>query len=124
MTLPDGTKFQSAGRIDWFNHPAGYVALGPDSGHAGNIAALCAALAPPPMTPTSGPAAGGTVVTLTGSGFTVATSVAAGGVTGSATNAAPNGSSLTFVAPAGTAGTCVPVSTTNPTLSFGNFCNT
>ena len=45
ITLPDGTRFHSAGRTDFLNPPRSF-ALVPDAGHSGDIAALCAAFAP------------------------------------------------------------------------------
>lgn len=64
------------------------------------------------MTPTTGPAAGGTSVTLTGIGFKNASAVAVGGVAATGVSAASD-TSLTFTTPAGTAGP-QPVVVTNP----------
>ena len=44
ITLPDGTKFLSAGRRVAVNAPPGFF-LEVESGHTGDVAALCAALA-------------------------------------------------------------------------------
>jgi len=55
------------------------------------------------ISPTSGPAAGGTVVTLTGSGFTGATSVSFGGVPGTSVTVVSAGQ-ITAVTPAHAAG--------------------
>ena len=44
ITLPDGTRFHSAGRTNFLNHPSGFVIV-PDNGRSGDIAALCAAFA-------------------------------------------------------------------------------
>jgi hypothetical protein len=43
VTLPDGTRFFSAGRVNFLNHPNFVVT--PDTGHSGNVDALCAAFA-------------------------------------------------------------------------------
>ena len=64
------------------------------------------------MTPTTGPAAGGTTVTLTGIGFKAATGVTVGGVAATELNIASD-TSMTFVTPAVTAG-AQPVVVTNP----------
>lgn len=45
VPLPDGSVFRSAGRVDFIANPRMF-AVTPDVGHAGNVAALCAALAP------------------------------------------------------------------------------
>jgi hypothetical protein len=83
-----------------------------------------------PLSPTSGPAAGGTSVTIFGGGtfggpiFTMASSVTLGGATiVSPTSVATDGSSLTFVTSAGTPNTCVSVAT-DPGLPFPlpDFC--
>lgn len=42
VTLPDGTVFRSTGRANVL--PTDGFALVPDTGHAGNLAAFCAAL--------------------------------------------------------------------------------
>jgi hypothetical protein len=77
-----------------------------------------------PMSPTSGPAAGGTVVTIYGGGtfggpvFTMASTVTlAGSVVVSPTAVSSDGSSLTFVTPAGSPGSCASVAT-DPGLPF------
>ena len=45
ITLPDGTRFHSAGRTDFLNPPRSFV-LVPDHGISGDLDALCAAFAP------------------------------------------------------------------------------
>lgn len=45
VILPDGSLFNSAGRLDVVTHP-GQTFYFPDKGHIGNLAAFCAALAP------------------------------------------------------------------------------
>jgi hypothetical protein len=64
------------------------------------------------ITPTSGPIAGGTTVTLTGIGFKTATAVTVGGVAATALAIASD-TSMTFVTPVTTAG-AQPVVVTNP----------
>ena len=44
VTLPDGKKFQSAGRLDFVTRDADF-AITPDVGRSGDVAAFCAALA-------------------------------------------------------------------------------
>jgi hypothetical protein len=44
-TLPDGSLFLSAGRINVLAHPGIQFSLVPDFGHSGNLDAFCAALA-------------------------------------------------------------------------------
>lgn len=46
IRLPDGTLFIAAGQLDFTNHPGVTFLITPDNGNPGNIAALCAALAP------------------------------------------------------------------------------
>ena len=43
VELPDGTTFQSAGRLDFVARNAGF-AITPDVGHSGDVGAFCAAL--------------------------------------------------------------------------------
>lgn len=64
------------------------------------------------MTPTTGPTAGGTSVTLTGLGFKNASGVTVGGVAATGISASSD-TTLTFTTPAGTAG-AQPVVVTNP----------
>jgi hypothetical protein len=71
------------------------------------------------VTPNAGPVAGGTVVTVTGSGFTGATSVTFGGVAGTSLSVV-NDTSLLVTTPAHTAGT-VDVIVTTP---LGTSANT
>jgi hypothetical protein len=47
LRLPDGGWFLSAGRINVLAHPGITFSVVPDIGHAGNVAAFCAALAQP-----------------------------------------------------------------------------
>lgn len=86
-----------------------------------------------PMNPTSGPAAGGTVVTVVGGGtfggppFTMDTQVTVGETAGIEPIAvAPDGSWLEYVTPTGPVATCVPVFTSDPGLPFPlpAFCYT
>jgi hypothetical protein len=77
-----------------------------------------------PMSPTSGPASGGTPVTVFGGGtfggalFTMDTLVVLGGTTLiNPVEVAADGTWLRFVAPAGTAGSCMTV-WTEPGLPF------
>ncbi|BDG08559.1 hypothetical protein [Anaeromyxobacter paludicola] len=46
VPLPDGSLFLSAGRIDLLAHPDAQFIVTPDVGQSGDVAALCAALAP------------------------------------------------------------------------------
>jgi hypothetical protein len=46
VPLPDGTVFLSAGRVDFTGHPGAAFLISPDVGRSGDVAALCAALAP------------------------------------------------------------------------------
>jgi hypothetical protein len=46
VPLPDGSVFLSAGRVDFAAHPGSMFIIVPDVGRSGNVAALCAALAP------------------------------------------------------------------------------
>ncbi|HVJ54435.1 MAG TPA: IPT/TIG domain-containing protein, partial [Aliidongia sp.] len=64
------------------------------------------------LTPTSGPAAGGTSVTIAGSGFTGASSVKFGGVSGTGISVV-NDDQITVTAPAGSAG-LVDITVTTP----------
>ncbi|WP_191330423.1 IPT/TIG domain-containing protein [Frigoribacterium sp. ACAM 257] len=64
--------------------------------------------------PAVGPVAGGTTVTLTGTGFTPASTITIGDTTGIVGTLSPDGTQLTFTTPAGTAGG-VPVTVTNGT---------
>ena len=70
------------------------------------------------ITPSTGPASGGTKVTVTGTGLAGATSVTFGGVAGTAVKAASSGLKLTVVAPPGVPGTVDIVVTTGsgPTI--------
>ena len=65
------------------------------------------------LSPTSGPPAGGTVVTLTGGSFTGATTVSFGGIPAS-TFTVNSASSITATAPPGTATSVVGVTVTGP----------
>lgn len=86
-----------------------------------------------PMSPTIGPAAGGTVVTLVGGGtfggpeFTIDTEITVGDTPGIEPVAVgPDGSWLQFATPAGPVATCAPVFVSNPGLPFPlpAFCYT
>jgi hypothetical protein len=65
------------------------------------------------LAPTSGPDSGGTVVTVTGTGFTGATGVTVGGVPGTAF-AVVDDATITVSTPPGTAGAVVDVAVTDP----------
>lgn len=52
------------------------------------------------VSPTSGPASGGTVVTITGTGFRAGATVLFGGVAASNVFVSPDGTSITCTAPA------------------------
>jgi hypothetical protein len=45
VPLPDGSVFWSAGRIDWLSSGTNFM-ITPTTGHSGNVAGFCAALAP------------------------------------------------------------------------------
>ena len=45
VPLPDGTPFESSGRLDLSSHPGGAFVITPDHGNPGNVAGFCAALA-------------------------------------------------------------------------------
>ena len=83
-----------------------------------------------PLSPASGPAGGGTSVTVFGgatfggSPFTSSTLVNFGASQLSPATFSRDGRSLTFSTPAGTAGSCVSVSVENPGLPFSlpDFC--
>jgi len=66
------------------------------------------------IAPDAGPAAGGTSVTLTGTGFTPGSTITIGDATGIVGTLSPDGTQLTFTTPGGTAGD-VPVTVTNAT---------
>jgi large repetitive protein len=73
-------------------------------------------LAPPSVTnvsPSSGPAAGGTVVTITGTGFTDATAVDFGTATATSITL-ESATQVTATSPAGTTGTTVDITVTGP----------
>jgi hypothetical protein len=46
IPLPDGSLFLLAGRVDLVAHPGSMFIVIPDAGRSGDVAALCAALAP------------------------------------------------------------------------------
>jgi hypothetical protein len=66
------------------------------------------------VSPTSGQAAGGDTVTVTGTGFTGATGATLGTVAASAAPVVASDTSLTVTSPPGTAGTTVDVTVTTP----------
>ncbi|WP_158609678.1 IPT/TIG domain-containing protein [Cellulomonas triticagri] len=68
------------------------------------------------VTPATGSAAGGTEVTITGTGLAGATGVLFGGVPGAGVTSTPDGTSVTVWTPAGTEGTTVPVTVQLPGL--------
>ena len=65
------------------------------------------------VSPSNGPAAGGSSVTITGTGFTGATAVKFGG-TAAASYAVNTGTQITAVSPAGTSGSTVDITVTGP----------
>jgi hypothetical protein len=76
------------------------------------------------VSPNTGPAAGGTLVTVTGSGFTGATAVAFGGRPGTAPLIAQDGTGLTVTSPAGSGTVDVTVTTpagTSPAVAADQF---
>ena len=70
------------------------------------------------ITPTSGPAAGGTTVTITGNNLSGATAASFGGVPG--TILTNSNTSITVTSPAGAVGTTVPVTVTTPSGTSGS----
>jgi hypothetical protein len=46
VPLSNGSTFLSAGRLNFVDHPGAQFLLTPDTGHSGDVAAFCAALAP------------------------------------------------------------------------------
>ena len=46
IPLPDGSRFVSAGRTDFTQHPGVQFLLSPDMGNPGNLAGFRAALSP------------------------------------------------------------------------------
>ena len=66
------------------------------------------------ISPASGPTAGGTVVTVSGSGLTGATTVYFGSSKGTTVSANAGGTQLTVKSPAGTSGTSVAVRVVTP----------
>ena len=107
-------------------HSAGAVTVvvtNPD-GQIGSLANGFTFVAPPAVTtvsPTSGPSAGGTAVTLTGTDFTTGATVTIGGV--AATNVVVvSATSITLTTPAHSAG-AVTVVVTNPDGQSGSLAN-
>src|SRR6185295_3815829 len=109
-------------------HAAGNVAVvvtNPDAQSATLASGFTYAAPPPPsvssITPDTGPATGGTSVTITGSNFVAGASVRIGGTL--ATNVTvTNGTSLTATTPAHAAGT-VSVMVTNPDAQSGTLAS-
>ncbi|MCI0341791.1 MAG: IPT/TIG domain-containing protein [Planctomycetales bacterium] len=107
--------------------PASVVVTNPDatSATAANGFTYVAATAPPPaiagLLPTFGPTAGGTLVTVTGSGFQTGATVTVGGASATSVTVLTAGS-LTFVTPAGTAGPAS-VTITNPDAQSATATN-
>ncbi len=88
---------------------------------AGSSCATPAAPILQAVSPTSGPASGGSTVTLTGTGFVPnQTTVNIGSAQGQNVSVTPDGTSLTFTLPAGQAGT-VQVSVTTPAGTSKQF---
>jgi hypothetical protein len=86
--------------------PADVKVINPDGQFAvlaGGFVALPVTTAPPPViasiNPSSGPAAGGTVITITGTGFQATSQVTIGGVA-AALNGLPTATSISVIAPA------------------------
>jgi uncharacterized protein (TIGR03437 family) len=71
------------------------------------------------LSPASGPAAGGTVVTITGSGLNSATGVSFGGAAGTIT--ADSSTQITVTSPPGTGTVSVTVTTPGGTANAGQF---
>ena len=99
----------------------GFVASQSPAGHslARSGATIVATVTPPSVPtvtgvlPATGPAAGGTSVTVTGTGFTGATGVSFGSVPGTGVAVASD-TQLTVTSPAGTSGAVVDVTVTTP----------
>jgi hypothetical protein len=91
------------------------VAAGPDGGAPNSELALSATVLPAPtvvsVAPTSGPIAGGTNVTVTGTDFTDVESVSFGSVPAASYSVTSEGQ-LTAIAPAGSSAGAVPISMT------------
>ena len=79
-----------------------------------NVAAATAAPSVTGLSLTSGPAAGGTAVTIIGTNFTGATAVQFGAVNATSYTVDSTGTVITAVSPAGTAGTFVDITVTTP----------
>ena len=123
---------QVYGPTDW-GYQVAVFARNPDGSRSLPIA-LSNPVAMPncvPLSPTTGPAAGGTTVTAYGGGtfggdpFTLSTTVTIGATSLTPTSVSADGRSLTFTTPPGPAATCVPVSVA-PGLPFSlpDFCYT
>jgi hypothetical protein len=107
-------------------HAAGLVDVAvtnPDT-QSGTLTNAFTYVVPPPtitsMTPTSGPIAGGTLITITGTSFVAGATVTVGGV--SATVGAVTSTSITATTPAHAAG-AVDVVVTNPDTQSGTRTN-
>jgi hypothetical protein len=75
------------------------------------------------ISPTSGPTAGGTTVTITGNGLTGATAVAFGGVAATGVTVNGAGTTVTAISPAGSAGSTVAVTVTTPAGTSASVAN-
>ncbi|HEY7113692.1 MAG TPA: IPT/TIG domain-containing protein [Thermoanaerobaculia bacterium] len=126
--LPD---YVAAGAIvtaaGWTAPASGTRWIGLSSSYAGSYTIGLTVSAPGPpsptvtsITPTSGPAAGGTAITITGTNFVSGATVKIGGA--AATNVVFNGAtSLTCKAPARSAGALYDVVVTNPSTKTGTL---
>jgi hypothetical protein len=100
VTTPAGT-----GVVDVVvQHPRGNATLPNGFGYTASVTGVA---------PATGPATGGTTVTVTGTGFTDATGVTFGGANGTGFSL-DSPTSITVTTPAGTAGTAVDVIVLHP----------
>jgi len=122
--LPPGLKLSSSGYISGTPTTAGTYtftvkATGTDAKKQTPTQSLSIVVSPPipvitSVNPSSGPAGGGTKVTITGANLTGVKEVFFGSTAGEKTMVAKSGTSLVVVAPPGTAGTVVDVSLSIP----------